>query len=254
MPLQSKYDTLEDIPETVDVRDLYEERDGEFVLKKDAIVGVKSEADIVRLQKALTKERTARKTAETSLSLFPGSPEDMAAELDALKDKSNTPNQTQLREVEKLKQELSNSVSQVGVLQNTIGAQTLKNMFVKEASDQGVNTSALEDVLLWGEKLFTVKDGEVVSKDDNNLQTPSDWLSELKSSGKKDYWFVQSQGGGAQGSKGGVSATGVEHFSKGTSNLTRMSAIYLEDKDKANRLAKLAGHADFDAAIVAHGK
>lgn len=251
MTLKAKYESLDEIPETVDARSLYEERDGEFVLKKDSIVGVKSEADIARLQTALTKERIARKEAETSLSMFPGPPEDVIAELEALKDKGAQPNQAQLRELEKLRQELTASKSKVGELENTIGSHKLKSEFIKEATAQGVTSAALDDVLLWGEKLFAVKEGEVVSKDETSMLTPADWLSQLKTSGKKDYWFEQSQGGGAQGGKGAASVTGVEHFTKGTANLTKMSKIYSDDPEKAERLAKLAGHDNFNAAIDA---
>lgn len=250
--LKSKYDSLDEIPETIDVAQLYEERDGEYVLKRNSIEGVKTDADITRLQNALIKERDLRKTAETTISLFPGSPEEIASEIEALKTQGKEPGQAHLREVELLKQDLNKQSTKVGELQGVIGAQKLRSSFITEASSQGVTTSALEDVLLWGEKLFTVRDGEVVRVDENNMQSPAEWLSDIKSAGNKDYWFEQSQGAGAKGAKGGASAIGVEYFTKGTSNLTKMSAIFKEDKDKAERLAKLAGHDSFDAAIRAH--
>ena len=252
MTLKSKYDSLEEIPTELNPQDLYEERDGEYVLKKDSIAGVKSDADIARLQTALSKERVARKAAETSLSLFSGSPEDVMQELQDLKDAGAQPSQAHQRELERMKQELDVSASKVSELNGVLGSQKLQAAFVKEATDQGVASAALDDILLWGEKLFTVKDGEVVARDENNLQSPGDWLADLKSSGKKDYWFEQSQGSGAQGGKGAGNISGVEHFSKG--NLTKMSQIWVDDKDKAERLAKLAGYSSFNAAVTAAGK
>jgi hypothetical protein len=246
--IKAVYDTMEEVPEQY--AELYEEREGKAQLSR--IEGLKTEADIQRLSNALSKERDLRKAAEVTVSLFPGSPDEVNAEMDALKSQGKVPGQAHLREVEKLKQDLLNSTSQVSTLQNEIGSQKLRTTFVKEATDQGVTSSAIEDVLLWGENLFTVKEGQVVARDETNLQTPADWISDMKTSGKKDYWFEQSQGAGAKGSKGGANASGVEHFTKGTMNLTKMSAIFTDDPEKAERLAKLAGHANLDAAIKAY--
>lgn len=243
--IKAVYNTMDEVPEQY--IELYEERDGKAQLSK--IEGLKTEADIERLSTALAKERNARKTAETSLSLFPGSPEEILEELDTLRGQGAQPTQAQLREVERLKAELSTTSQKALDLENMLGSHKLQSAFVKEATEQGVTGAALDDVLLWGEKLFTVKEGEVVSRDENNLQTPADWLSDLKSSGKKDYWFEQSSGSGATGAKGAGSVAGVEHFTKGTGNLTKMTQIYKTDPEKAERLAKLAGHTDFNSAV-----
>jgi hypothetical protein len=68
MKLRAVYTDENEIP--TGFRELYEEQDGKFVLKRDAIEGVKAQADLDRVNDTLKKERKARADAEAKLKRF----------------------------------------------------------------------------------------------------------------------------------------------------------------------------------------
>ena len=79
--LELVYDTIETVPENY--RDLYTERDGKFHLT--GVKGMKSQADIDRLQTALTKERNDHKATRDKLTTFGDmDPEQVQAQLDRI--------------------------------------------------------------------------------------------------------------------------------------------------------------------------
>ena len=243
--IKSTYPTLEEIPEKH--RDLYEERDGVFLLTK--IEGLKTEDDITKLRDVIRKEKEQRKKAESLVKQYGYSPDEinkMMDEFDVNKEKAVA------REANKMRQELETANANASALAATLGAYKIQSELTHEATKLGVDSSALEDVLLWGEKLYTYVDGKVVSKDDNNFDTPGQWLEKTKTEGNKKHWFNQPQGAGAIGSLGtSAVSTGAKHFTKGSMNLVEMISIESRDSAEANKLAKQAGHENFEAAMDA---
>ena len=66
--LTASYDKQEDIPETADFRALFTEKNGQWELT--GITGIKTQADVDRVQVSLTKERDDHKTTKTSLAVW----------------------------------------------------------------------------------------------------------------------------------------------------------------------------------------
>src|ERR1700741_855145 len=83
--LELSYDTKEAIPEKF--RDLYTETDGKWALS--GVKGIKSQADIDRLNEGLTKERTDHKTTKAQLAAWKklgATPEEVHAKLDRIEE------------------------------------------------------------------------------------------------------------------------------------------------------------------------
>ena len=80
--LELSYDSADDIP--AGMESLYTEKDGKQVLT--GVKGMKTQADIDRLQTALTKERNDHKTVRTQLSSLSsyGTIEEITANLDRI--------------------------------------------------------------------------------------------------------------------------------------------------------------------------
>lgn len=81
---------------------------------------------------------------------------------------------------------------------------------------------------------------------------PASWLSDQKST--SPHWWPASQGGGARGAGGNGVNAGDNPFAKNAPNLDKAMAIVKQDPTKASALAKSAGFADVNQAIVAMGK
>jgi hypothetical protein len=110
------------------------------------------------------------------------------------------------------------------------------------ASKLKVVDSAVEDVTLLAERLFTIDEtGAVVTKDNVGV-TPGIsadvWLTDMQA--KRPHWWGPSQGGGAGGNRGGNSGV-TNPWSKDAWNLTEQGRIYKENSGKAEQLAKAAG-------------
>ncbi len=112
----------------------------------------------------------------------------------------------------------------------------------KAAREMKVLDTAVEDVELYGERLFEVQeDGSVVTKDGVGVTpglTAKQWLEDMQ--GKRPHWFGTTAGGGAGGGKGG-GGTGPNPFSAEGWNVTEQGNLLRSDRAKAERLAKAAG-------------
>lgn len=112
----------------------------------------------------------------------------------------------------------------------------------KAAREAKVQDSAIEDIELYGERLFEVtEDGAVVTKDNVGVTpglSPKEWLVDMQS--KRPHWWGPTGGGGALGGKGG-SGGGVNPFTHENWNMTEQGRIVREDRARAERLAKAAG-------------
>lgn len=240
---------------------LYTERNGKYELT--GIEGVKTQADIDRLQTALTKERNDHKTLKDRFATFGDrKPEDIIAALDRIPEleaaaKGNL-DEAKLNEIvegriksrlapverqaQTLQQQLSEANASLEMLRTKDSLRIVTDAVRGAASKLKVVDSAVEDVTLLAERLFTIDEtGAVVTKDNVGV-TPGIsadvWLTDMQA--KRPHWWGPSQGGGAGGNRGGVSGV-TNPWSKDSWNLTEQGRIYKENSGKAEQLAKAAG-------------
>lgn len=113
----------------------------------------------------------------------------------------------------------------------------------KAARDLKVVDSALEDVELYGERLFEVQeDGTVVTRDGVGVTpglSPKQWLEDMQ--GKRPHWWGPTAGGGAGGSRGANTGAGNPWSAEGWNMTEQGNIIRTKGRAEADRLAKLAG-------------
>lgn len=110
------------------------------------------------------------------------------------------------------------------------------------AGKLGLLPSALDDALLYGERVLEVDaSGNVVTKDNVGVTpglSPEVWLGDLKNT--RSHWWGQTQGGGGTGGGGGNrfpnNPFSAEHW-----NLTEQGKAIKADRAKAEQMAKSAG-------------
>lgn len=267
MALKAIYENQDDIPEQY--RDLYSERNGQWELT--GIEGVKTQADVDRVQEALNKERKDHKETKDKLKTFdeidPEQIEKDQQELTELRAKveagagegfdeekfneavekvaaarvktATAPLERDLEKTQKERDELkaSNEEFQQKETMRTIG-----DAVRKAAGNAKVVDSAMDDILMLGERVFEVtEDGTVVAKDGVGVTpgiAPDIWLSEMQD--KRPHWWPTSTGGGAGGGQGGGGFAN-NPFSREHWNLTEQGKLVKEDSAKAERMAKAAG-------------
>jgi hypothetical protein len=260
MALKVVHDTVDEIDEAY--RPLYTERDGKFHLT--GVEGFKTQADIDRLQNALTKERGDHKTVKDRLALFNDlDPEEVHAKLDKLpeleaaaegkldeakiSELADTRLRTKLapveRERDQLKTKLEASENTVQELQGTLRSRDIKDNVLAAALKGKVVETALDDVLMLADRVFEVgEDGAVTTKDNVGVTpglTPDAWLTEMQP--KRPHWWPPSEGGGAQGGKGGGGGFANNPWSHEHWNMTEQGRIINQDRSKADQMAKAAG-------------
>ena len=257
--LKAILDTLEGVEPHF--HSLYTERNGKFELT--GIEGIKTQADIDRLQTALTKERGDHKLLKDRYALLGDrKPEDVIAALDRIPEleaaaKGNIDDaklnemvegriKSRLAPVERqaqtLQQQLSEANASLEMLRTKDSLRIVTDAVRGAASKLKVVDSAVEDVTLLAERLFTIDEtGAVVTKDNVGV-TPGIsadvWLTDMQA--KRPHWWGPSQGGGAGGNRGGVSGV-TNPWSKDAWNLTEQGRVYKENSGKAEQLAKAAG-------------
>lgn len=257
MALQIIVETLDDVDEKY--HDLYTEKDGKFQLT--GVEGMKTQADIDRLQTALTKERAEHKNLKERVKIFEGRKfEDIQADLDripeleaAAKGDKNVDELVEAklrakivpieRERDKYAKELEEAKATIGNYESASRVRKIQDSIRSAVGkQQGFQKSAIEDAITLGERLFEVlDDGTVVTKDNVGVTpgiTAEDWLSDRKND--KPHWWGSSQGGGAAGSRG-ASSTADNPWTNAGWNLTKQGQIIRDDPKRAEQLARAAG-------------
>jgi hypothetical protein len=277
MRLKTIYDTLEEIPEGY--ADLYTERNGRFELT--GVEGVKTQADIDRVQSALVKERNDHKQTKQLLVPFEGLDpeevvanmhklEEVTAQLEAInkdgridegklepiisarlkqavapleRDKSNL--ERQLEAQRKLVADKDNEV--VG-LRSSITTGEIERQIRDAAAEAKVQPSAILDAIRFGREVFEkTEDGRVITKDVSGVVpglTPKEWFKDQMD--KSPHWWPPSVGGGSQGGPrggpGGSYGGANNPWSKEGWNVTKQGALVRQlGETKANEIAALAG-------------
>lgn len=258
MTLKAVLDTLDDIPEHF--HSLYTERNGKFELT--GIEGVRTQADVDRLQAALSKERSEHKATKEKFSAFANlDPQEVLAKLDrfpeleeAAKGKLDDAKIEELvskriksklspleREISELKAQLSEREQLIADFKAKETQRTIFDKVREAATSAKILPEAMEDALLLAERVFEVtEDGRVLTKDNVGVTPgvdPTVWFTDLQS--KRPHWWGPSSGGGASGSKtpGGMqNPFSYEHW-----NLTEQGKLLTTNRARAEQLAKAAG-------------
>lgn len=258
MLIKTSYDTMDDVPEQY--RDLYTERDGRAVLT--GVEGMKTQGDIDRLQTALSKERSDHKTTRDRLSAFGDlDPEQVQTQLDRIPELEAVSDgkideakieqlveariRTKLapveRERDRLVKERDDAVKARDDAQGEIRSRDIKERLTSAALKAKVVDTALEDILLIGERVFELaEDGSVTVRDGMGATPGADpamWLQEMQE--RRPHWWPPSEGGGARGGSGGGAADNPWRSDQW--NLTKQGQVLRESPERAEQLAKQAG-------------
>lgn len=256
MALKAIVESLDSVDEKY--HDLYSERDGKFYL--NPIEGMKSEADVLRLQSALTKERAEHKVTKGKLESFGDlDPEEVLSQLDRI---------SELEEAAKGKldeNQLNNLVetrlkSRMAPLERRIEALTTENSQLLETNEQFVQREksqtisqkisaaaqslkvipeALDDVLLYSSQFEIDESGNVVTKESLGSLAgldPEAWFRNVQD--KKPHWFGPTEGAGTRSPRGGRQVKNP--WSKATFNLTEQGRITMENPELADQLKRSA--------------
>ncbi len=260
MPIKAIVDSLDDVP--AHFHELYTQKGDKFELT--GVEGVRTQADVDRLQGALTKERNDHKTVRERLGLLGDRKiEDVLLQLDRIPeleaaaegklDEAAINNlvegriKTRVAPVEREKGQLAQKVQELGDI--VLKYQTLEKVrtihdAVREAvgKTQGFQPGAVEDALLYGERMLEVgEDSRVTTRDGVGVTPGIDatvWLTEMQT--KKSHWWGTSAGGGAGGNRGGGGG-GTNPWSAEEWNMTEQGKILNENRTRAEQMAKSAG-------------
>jgi len=265
MALKAIVDTLEGLDEHV--AGLYTQRGDKFELSVEipGIEGVKTYTDFANLNNALRKERNDHKAikdrfaplgerkVEDILTIFDRLPELEAKAAGAIDDtKLETIVTGRLTaKLAPVERELQTTREALGQRDATIAAYQLKEVqrtigdSVRVATSKlKVVDSAVEDVTLLAERIFTIdEDGKVVAKDNVGCTpgiSPEVWLNEMQN--KRPHWWGPSAGGNAPGNNGRPGNGGAGNpWSADGWNMTEQGRIYSENAARAEQLARSAG-------------
>lgn len=271
--LKTVYATKEEIPEGYDA--LYTERNGQWEMT--GVSGVKTQADIDRVQAALVKERSDHKAAKDALRAFDGIDpevvhaqatelEETKAQLDAIK-KDGTIDETKLepiiaarvkqavaplerdrvqleRKLDSVSRTIATKDEEVISLKNSILADSIERSIRDAAVEAKVFSTAVSDAVLQGMRVFEkTEDGRIITKDLPGVTAglkPSEWFKDMQE--KSPHWWPPSVGGGSKGGGGGHIGRADNPWSKEGWNLTKQGAyIRANGEEKASQLAAAVG-------------
>lgn len=236
--LKTVYEKAEEIPEGYN--ELYAERGGKFELVE--VEGVKTQADIDRINEALRKEKTDHKAAKEKLQKFGEiDPDQLPAQLEELIEAKARLNQLtaegkldETKIAERIEAAVNRAVGpidrdkkaveraleaerkKVEAAQGEISKrdQQILNTKIEQSLREGANVSkilptAIDDAVLLSARYFEVaEDGRTITRADSGVTPgldPKEFFKDMQE--KKPHWWPVSQGGGSRGAGG---ATGFD--------------------------------------------
>lgn len=266
MALNAVHDNLEDIPEVH--RELYTEKDGKYELT--GISGIKTQADVDRLQSSLNKAQGDNKTLKEKFAVWADMDhDDVVAQLDRLPELEAAASgkldeagiddlvskrvegtiQSQLAPVERnLKKTAEERDQYLGERDELIGEKRTRAIHdeVRTALIKAkVIPEAHADALMLAERLFEVRedDGAIVTRDNVGV-TPAVnaelWLQDVQAT--RPHWWAPSQGGGARPGGSGGPGFAQNPFSAEHWNMTKQGQLHQQQgPEKAAQMAQAAG-------------
>ena len=273
--LKTIYDKAEDIPEGY--AELYVERNGKHELT--GIEGVKTQADIDRVNEALRKEKSDHKETKGKLSKFgdvdpetlPATLaefEETKATLDALKRDGKGLDDTKVQPmieaavkralgpVEREKTALERQLTEQKKLTEAAQGEVvgLKGQFTQTKIEQALRDAAIggkilptaiDDAVMYGSRVFDVEEGSgrILTKDINGVTPgidPAAWLKDMQQ--HKPHWWPASVGGGSGGGRGPTGNNAGNPWSAEAWNITAQGAyIKQHGVEKAGQAAQSVG-------------
>lgn len=261
------YDKEEDIPEAH--RELYSKKDEDDDNSKwelTGVAGLKTQADIDRLNESIKKERAETKKFKDKLAVWSEFDheqvvkdkeelEEARIRLEAGDGKMDDEKIEKIvearvtaqvapvkRDLEKMTEEREGLAGRVVDFEASDVKRTITDSVRQAATGLKIIDTAMEDVLMLGERVFEITDdGAILTRDEVGCTpgiAPDIWLSEMQE--KRPHWWPSSKGSGAGGSGGGGGFT-ENPFTREHWNMTKQGQAIREDKDKAERMAKAAG-------------
>ena len=273
MKLKTIYPTAEDIPEGY--ADLYTERNGQWELT--GIEGVKTQADVERVQEALRKEKSDHKATKAALVPFEGLDpeaisaqqtrlEEVTAQLEAI-NKDGRIDETKLepiiaarlkqavgplerekasleKQIDAHKKALAEKDGEVFTLKTSITTDSIERTVREAAVAEKVQSVALDDVIGRASRIFEKSDdGRVITKDVNGVTpglSPKEWLKDMME--KAPHWWPASVGGNSGGPIGKLGSRTNNPWSKANWSLTAQGAVVREvGMEKAAAIAAQVG-------------
>jgi len=224
--IELSYDSKDAIP--AEYASLYTEKDGKFALT--GVTGMKTQADVDNVQKALKSERALKKELESKIGAYDGIGSDgLRASLDELARLRTTGGKVDDSKIEdivaeRLKLDKEKHQRDLEGIQGKYDTLEAKNndlvnginkgkieSGLREAAGGLVNEGAMSDVVYRSSMFEVSEDGAVVTREGAGVTPglePKQWLEkELET---KPHWQKTSKGAGANGSKSvaGSSANG----------------------------------------------
>jgi hypothetical protein len=251
MALKTIYKDESEIPG--EYKELYSERGGQYELT--GIEGIKTDADVARLNESLRKEREDHKKTREALRAWDGFDHgDIQSKLDRLEEleavgggklddaKINQIVEARLRsKLGPLEREKAKLTEQITAYQAQAKQRKIHDTVRAACVEAKVLESAIDDALTLAERVFDVDEsGAVTVKDQMGFTPGSDavaWLSELQP--KRAHWWPASFGSGARDGKSGGFAQNpfsAEHW-----NLTEQGRIVATNPQRAEQMAAAAG-------------
>lgn len=259
MPIKAIVDKLDDVEEPF--RGLYTPRGDKFEIT--GIEGMRTQADVDRIQSGLKKERDDHKALRDRWApLSTREPADIQAMLDrypeleeAAKGKLDDAKIDEIvgkrivsklapveRERDTFKTQLAERDQIIQGYEAKERHRTISDKVREAGALAKVLPEAMEDALLLAERVFEIsEDGRVVTKDNVGVTPGIDaavWLTEMQT--KRPHWWGPSSGGGGRGSNGNTNGNAnpwsAEHW-----NLTEQGKILVANPTKAEQMAKSAG-------------
>lgn len=269
MALQAIHDKLEDIPEQY--QELYTEKNEKFELT--GIIGVKTQADVDRLQNSLHKSQQDNKDikakfapwgdmdhAET-MALLDRIPEletaaagkmDDAAIQEAVDRRVEGTKASLMAPMERQKKADAETIATLTAENATLRGEkttrTIHDQVRTQLTKHKVISAAHEDALALADRVLEIRedDGEIVTKENSGFTPGANvdmWLSEIDSENRRVHWWEASGGGGAAG---GAASRGTgfanNPWSAGHWNMTQQGQVLTQHgREKADQMAKAAG-------------
>ena len=268
MQLKDIHDTQEEIPEAF--RELYTEKNGKW--ECTGISGMKTTADVARVQTTLEKERKDHRETKTKLGTWGDMKhDDVVAKLDRMAElEAAAGDKLDDAKIDELATKRSEGMLKTRVAPLEREIKTLKASNEElTTTNTGLSASAQtrsredilrplcvaakvlpehhEDVFMYGEKhLEVVDDGGFFAREGlsglTTGATAKDWLAEMIE--KRPGWLAASAGGRARGSGplGGIISGSGNPWTHEGWNMTKQAAFYTEHgSEKATAAAKAAG-------------
>lgn len=257
--LKAFYEKQEDIP--AGLEDYYVLRAEKYMLE---VEGLRTDADVLKLQTALTNEKTAHRATKdkyapiadldiaeviANLDRIPeleaaaGTAGDQATKVQQLVDAKLAAAKAPLeRELTALKTKVTAQEQEIGSYAKEKRTNTLEKAVLTAAREVDVDPSMEDDVLRYAHSIFDVDEqGNVVTKDGVGVTPgidPKSLLTDMIQ--KKPRWFKESVtanlSGGNANRQGAVNPWKAE-----TKNLTEQGRLIKADPTLARNLAKQAG-------------